>query len=80
MPSIIAVDNNCKISFFINDKIIISGANVPNVFHKCVLDNAKIVDKLEKNGINENHIIYVTLYICIIKMFLLKRMWKKRNY
>ena len=57
MPSIIAVDNNCKISFFINDIIFISRANVHNVFHKYVLDNAKIVDKLEKNGINENHII-----------------------
>lgn len=40
-------------------------ANVPHVFHKYVLYNAKIVDKQEKNGKNEdyNYICYnVYLY------------------
>lgn len=34
-------------------------ANVPHVFHKYVLYNAKIVDKQEKNGKNEDY-----NYIC----------------
>ena len=35
-------------------------ANVPHIFHKYVLYNAKIVDKQEKNGKNEdyNYIFY----------------------
>ena len=34
-------------------------ANVPHIFHKYVLYNAKIVDKQEKNGKNEDY-----NYIC----------------